>query len=114
MWKQRAVVASAVGGQREQIEDGVSGVLIPDSRDLEAAGAAIVGLIADPTHARQLGTAARRRVHRRFLPDRHLEQWLTLLTAVARTSSRRDSHTARRHGSASASLRRSRWGSRTA
>jgi trehalose synthase len=113
MWKQRAVVASAVGGQREQIEDGVSGVLIPDSRDLEAAGAAIVGLIADPTHARQLGTAARRRVHRRFLPDRHLEQWLTLLTAVARTSSRRDSHTARRRGSASASLRRSRWGSRT-
>jgi trehalose synthase len=114
MWKQRAVVASAVGGHREQIEHGVSGVLIPDSRDLDATGAAIAGLVADPTRARQLGTAARRRVHRRFLPDRHLEQWLTLLTAIARTSGRRDSHTARWHGSASASLRRPLWGSRAA
>ena len=98
MWKERAVVASAVGGHREQIEHGVNGVLIPDSRDLDAAGAAIAGLIADPPRARQLGTAARRRVHRRFLPDRHLEQWLTLLTAVARTSSWRDSGTARPRG----------------
>jgi trehalose synthase len=114
MWKQRAVVASAVGGHREQIEHGVSGVLIPEPRDLDAAGAAIAGLLADPTRARQLGTAARRRVKRRFLPDRHLEQWLTLLAAIARTSSLRDSHTARRRRSASASLSRPRWGSRAA
>jgi trehalose synthase len=95
MWKERAVVASAVGGHREQIEHGVNGVLIPDSRDLDGAGAAIAGLIADPPLARRLGAAARRRVHRRFLPDHHLEQWLTLLTALARTSSCRDSQAAR-------------------
>jgi trehalose synthase len=112
MWKQRAVVASAVGGHREQIEHGVSGVLIPDPQDMDATGAAIAGLIADPTYARQLGTAARRRVHRRFLPDRHLAQWLTLLTAIARTSGRRDSHTVRRRRSASALPSRPRWVSR--
>jgi trehalose synthase len=113
MWKQRAVVASAVGGHREQIEHGVSGVLIPDSRDLDATSAAIADLIADPTRARQLGAAARRRVHHRFLPNRHLEQWLPLLTAMARTTSGRGSHPARRRGSASASMRRSHWVSRT-
>jgi trehalose synthase len=103
-----------VGGHREQIEDGVSGVLIPDPRDMEATGAAIAGLIADPTRAQQLANTAQRRVRRRFLPDRHLAQWLTLLIAVARTSSRRDSHAARWRGSASPSLRRSRWVSHAA
>jgi trehalose synthase len=98
MWKERAVVASAVGGHREQIEHTVNGVLIPDSRDLDAAGAAIVGLIADPRLARRLGTAARRRVRHRFLPDRHLQQWLMLLSEIARTSSCRDSRTARPRG----------------
>ena len=71
MWKQRAVVASAVGGRRKQIEHGVNGLLIRDPRVLEEAGMAIANLLADPTRARRLGTAARRRVQRRFLPDRH-------------------------------------------
>jgi trehalose synthase len=114
MWKQRPVVASAVGGHREQIEDGLSGVLIPDPRDMDATGAAIAGLIADPTRAQQLGIAAQRRVRRCFLPDHHLAQWLTLLTAVARTSSRRDAHAARWRGSATPSRRRSHWVSHVA
>jgi trehalose synthase len=84
MWKRRAVVASAVGGHREQIEHGVSGLLIPDPRDVDAAGAAIANLL-DPAVARRLGSAARRRVRDHFLPDHYLEQWLALLTGIART-----------------------------
>jgi trehalose synthase len=87
MWKQRAVVASAVGGHREQIEHGVTGLLIPDPRDLGAAGAAIAELLADPARARRLGTAARQTVHDHFLPDRHLEQWLALLTSMSPSTS---------------------------
>jgi trehalose synthase len=84
MWKRRAVVASAVGGHREQIEHGVSGLLIRDPRDLAAAGNAIVNLL-DAALARRIGSAARRRVRDHFLPDHYLEQWLALLTCVART-----------------------------
>jgi trehalose synthase len=87
MWKRRAVVATAVGGHREQIEDGLSGVLIDNPRDLAAVGAAVVDLLHDPAHRSRLGEAAHRRVHDRFLPDRYLEQWLALLAAVT-TSTR--------------------------
>ena len=36
MWKGRPVIASAVGGIQDQIVDGVSGLLLPDPRDLSA------------------------------------------------------------------------------
>ena len=36
MWKRRPVVASRVGGHQDQIQDGISGVLLDDPRDLAA------------------------------------------------------------------------------
>ena len=58
MWKERPIVASAVGGIRDQIRDGVHGLLV-HPRDLTAFGNAVHGLLADPRRAAQLGTAAR-------------------------------------------------------
>jgi trehalose synthase len=55
MWKARPVVASRVGGIEDQIEDGESGVLVDDPKDLEAFGDAIVRLFADQAEARRLG-----------------------------------------------------------
>jgi trehalose synthase len=78
MWKGRAVVASAVGGIVDQIEDGRSGVLLDDPRDLDACGRAIEGLLADPARAAQLGAAARERVCERFLATRHLAEYAEL------------------------------------
>lgn len=79
MWKSRPVVASAVGGIQDQIDDGVNGVLLADPRDLAAFGAAVERLLADPAEARRLGDAARERVVDQFLGDRHLERWAGLL-----------------------------------
>jgi trehalose synthase len=78
MWKGRAVVASAVGGIQDQIEDGVNGILLKDPRDLAEFARAVAGLLEDPEWARRLGKAARERVRERFLGVRHLLQYAEL------------------------------------
>ena len=84
MWKRRPVVASDVGGHRVQIEHGVSGVLVPDARNLPRFGRAIADLLADPERRRRLGEAAHERVRTRFLPDRHMAAWMRLLADLGR------------------------------
>ena len=75
MWKNRPVVASAVGGITDQIEDGVSGVLLDDPTDLDRFAALAVELFADPERRSRIGAAAHERVVREFLGDRHLIQY---------------------------------------
>jgi trehalose synthase len=75
MWKQRAVVGSAVGGICDQIVDGEHGLLIDDPGDLAAFGAAVDRLLRDPHEAERLGRNARRRAIEEFLGDRHLAQY---------------------------------------
>lgn len=77
MWKARPTVASRVGGIPDQIDSGAHGILV-DPGDLQAAGAAITSLLADPEHAATLGQAARERVREEFLGDRHLSQYIDL------------------------------------
>lgn len=81
MWKSRPVVASAVGGIVDQVEDGVQGLLVAPT-DLAGAGAAMQELLADAGRRRRLGENGRRRVVDRFLADRHLAQYADLLTAL--------------------------------
>jgi len=78
MWKERPVVASDVGGIADQIEDGISGILLRDPRDLDACAEALRGLLADPARAQRLGTAARERVRARFLATRHMTDYAEL------------------------------------
>jgi glycosyltransferase involved in cell wall biosynthesis len=54
----RAVVATAVGGHLDAIDDGVTGVLVPP-RAPAALRAAIERLLADGEERRRLGDAAR-------------------------------------------------------
>jgi trehalose synthase len=82
MWKSRPVIAAAVGGIQDQIEDGVDGLLIKEPGDLDAFGDALVRLLADPAFADRLGEAAHRTVRARFLGDRHLAQYAELLESV--------------------------------
>src|SRR5205809_6934228 len=66
MWKARPVVASRVGGIQDQIETGVSGLLVK-STDLAEFGSAVSHLLADPPAALHMGELARERVRRHFL-----------------------------------------------
>ncbi len=79
MWKARPVVASRIGGIRDQVVDGESGILVDDPTDLAAFAAAVQGLLEDHARARRLGEAARERIRERFLGTRHLIQYLDLL-----------------------------------
>jgi trehalose synthase len=84
MWKRQPVVASAVGGIVDQIEDGVHGLLVHDPADLSAFGAAVESLLRDREDAAQLAENARLRVIDRFLGDRHLEQYGALFEQLPR------------------------------
>jgi len=79
MWKARPMVASRVGGIQDQIQDGVSGVLIDDPTDLQAVARAVDGFISDPERAAEVGQAARQRVIEDFLGTRSLVQYMHLI-----------------------------------
>jgi len=83
MWKSRPVVASRVGGIGDQIEDGKSGVLVTDPRDLATFGKAISRLLGDPEARQRLGEEARRRAGREFLAPRQLIEQANLLRRLA-------------------------------
>lgn len=83
MYKGRPVVASAVGGIGDQIDDHVSGLLVSDPRDLTAFGRAVLRLLHDPELAGRLARNARQRVIDVFLPDTSLDLWNeTVLSAI--------------------------------
>jgi starch synthase len=62
---QAPVVASAVGGIVEVVEDGQTGLLVPPAQP-DPLAAAIRSVLDDPTRARQMGLAGRKRVEEKF------------------------------------------------
>jgi trehalose synthase len=82
MWKSRPVVASAVGGIQDQIEDGVTGVLLEDPADLDDFGRLVLELLRDTGRAREIGARAREHVRRNFLANRHAVQYIDLFASI--------------------------------
>lgn len=82
MWKSRPVVASAVGGIHDQIEDGVTGLLLADPGDLETFGRVVCGLLRDRERADAIGARAREHVRRHFLANRHAAQYIDLFASI--------------------------------
>jgi trehalose synthase len=82
MWKARPVVASRVGGIEDQIENGKSGLLIDDPKDLEAFGDAVVRVLGDHALATELGHEARGRVIRNFITPCHLIEQGRLIVSL--------------------------------
>lgn len=79
MWKAKPVVASAVGGITDQIDDGTNGVLIKDPGSEEEFGSAVMRVLNDDHLAKDLGENARERVRERYLGTRHLIQYADLI-----------------------------------
>lgn len=77
----RPVVAARVGGLPEVVEDGVTGVLVPQD-DVEATAEAIRALLADPARAETMGVAARTRAAERFGAGRHVDEWELLYRRI--------------------------------
>ena len=82
MWKSRPVVASAVGGIHDQIEDGVTGVLLDDPTDIDTFGRLVLELLNDPQRAQEIGARAREHVRRNFLANRHAAQYIELFASI--------------------------------
>jgi alpha-maltose-1-phosphate synthase len=62
---QTPVVASAVGGIVEVVEDGKTGLLVPPAQP-DALAAALTRVLGNPAAAREMGRAGRRRVEEQF------------------------------------------------
>ena len=71
------VVATAVGGIKETVVDGETGLLVP-ARDPEALTAAIRWVLDHPTEAGRLADEARRRAVERYSLQRMIDQTLAL------------------------------------
>ncbi len=69
----RPVVASDVGGNRELIVDGKTGLIVPP-RDASSLAQAILSLLQDPARATAMGRAGRERVQREFTLDATAER----------------------------------------
>ena len=69
----RPVVATDVGGNRELIEEGVTGLLVPPA-DADALAAAMARLLRDPAALQAMGAQGRRRIAERFSMERTVEE----------------------------------------
>jgi len=77
------VIASAIGGITDIVEDGVSGLLVPPG-DAPALAAALGRLAGAPDLAAGLGEAGYRRLRERFGWDAITRRWLDVYAAAAR------------------------------
>ncbi len=75
------VVATAVSGTVDVIQDGVTGVLVPPE-DPEALAQALITVLRYPETARRLGEAGRRLVLAEYTMDRVVQQYETLYTTL--------------------------------
>jgi trehalose synthase len=82
MWKARPVVASRIGGIQDQVEDGVTGVLVDDPRDLPAFGRVIEAVLGDRERSAEMGEAGRERIRNNYLAVDRLREYVNLLATL--------------------------------
>jgi glycosyltransferase involved in cell wall biosynthesis len=75
------VVATAIDGVTEVIQDGVTGRLVPP-RDPTALAGAIREMLRDPAGARTMGMRGRRLVEERFTADRMMAQMMAMIEGL--------------------------------
>ena len=73
----KPVVATRFWGIPEEVEDGVTGTLVPLGRP-KALAEAVIELLRNPDKARAFGEAGRRRVEVKFTQERMLDETFAL------------------------------------
>jgi glycosyltransferase involved in cell wall biosynthesis len=76
------VVATAVDGTPEVVDDGVSGYLVQPG-DAGALADRIIAMLADDNRRREMGQRGRERVHREFTFAVQAEQYLQLFNELS-------------------------------
>ena len=84
----RPVVATDVGGNREIVEHGTTGLVVPP-RDPAMLAAAVLELLEDPPRARRMGETARERARSRFSRDRMVEATIAIYEKRSRIRAER-------------------------
>jgi trehalose synthase len=84
MWKRRPVVASRIGGIRDQIVHGKSGLLLDDPRDPREFAASVASLLSDPERASRIGAEAHASVQQHFLGPHHLGRYFEVINHLLR------------------------------
>jgi len=82
MWKGKPVIASAVGGIRDQIHSERTGLLVSSPADLDEFADVLRRLLYDDILAARMGLAAHERVRELYLDDRQLTQSASLFEAL--------------------------------
>lgn len=85
MWKRSAVLSTHACGPRQQIRDGMDGVLVQDPESPDEIAAALDRLLADPFRRARLGGSAQRRVHESFLVFAQARAWIRCLERTVRS-----------------------------
>ena len=77
------IIATDVGGNKEALIDGQSGVLIPYG-DSEKLAKAVENMVSDKARALELGMNARTRVEGSFSIEDHVDQMQRLYAELAK------------------------------
>ena len=101
MERGRAVIASAVGGLPEIVEDGRTGLLV-SAGDADALGGAIRGLAGDPARAAGMGAAGRARALEHFSQERCTDRIEAIYRAALAGAGARRSQSPQARSSANA------------
>jgi glycosyltransferase involved in cell wall biosynthesis len=82
------VIATDIGGNREVVEHGVSGLVVPAGRP-DRLAAAIASLLGDAALARRMGAAARERALRIYSRDSMIEAMIGIYESALAAATRR-------------------------
>lgn len=79
MWKNHPVVARPVGGVKIQIDDGVSGYLRNDVKELADA---VSNLLENKSLLDEMGKKAKEKVRKTYLSTANLQRYLKVIESI--------------------------------
>ena len=82
MWKRLRVVGTHACGLRQQIRDGIDGLLVKDPNDPEEVANVLDRMLSMSRERSALITSAQRRVYDEYLVFRQVSRWLNVLAEV--------------------------------